>query len=74
MIDVSGKLIRAYVAKCMTCRRDCIIKRDVDITKADAVFSLRNFEGWVKTKAGWRCGDCIRREARQLVERARNSA
>lgn len=55
-----GSLLKAWIAKCVACRREVTLKDDGSfyMTKRTAEWSLRKFEGWSKTKRGWRCERC----------------
>ena len=58
-----GKIVRAYISKCIRCRREEVIKDDGSnyMNKATAEWSLRNNWGWTRTKNGWKCPSCIRK-------------
>jgi len=61
----AGKVIRAYVATCASCYIELtLILRDGKrhLVKRTAEHSLRNFDGWSKTKHGWQCTDCVRKK------------
>ena len=59
----AGTIIRAYIVMCITCHSEETIKDDGRgyMTKAVAEYSLRNFDGWSKTKKGWKCRRCLKR-------------